>query len=315
MRDDLRQTALGWAEELLPAPRWRLELANETARRHRGTGRAGYRLRLRVWEPAGTACVRLLDAAPAVAFPFASDDLGEHEEVGEQEAGEDGRVVLDAALAAARAQWPGGELNVRGLARRRVRGGAEWLVRLERARRDGFVVVDLDSATGDRLGLLAAPLLRGSRRSAALTRAAAVVRAREQVHGLPDGMRLRRARLMRSEGSRVWRVHWEDETAGVAVTLNARTGRLCSWDRTLPVETRLSAFPARDEAARELSLAVVLQLGDAARLSVPVAGARAGRPVWFAVAQTPDGRLFRATLDRGRVDLLRRDAGAVARTA
>ncbi|MCO5170992.1 MAG: hypothetical protein M9894_32105 [Planctomycetes bacterium] len=310
---ELRRRAEAWAAEVLPGPRWRVELTEERPRRHR-SGRASYRARFRAWELAGAARVRLGPGGQPgeVVFP-----AGELEAPGFAPLPDDlpaRPLVLEAALAAARRSIPEDALGARLALWRQVRGGAEVVVAVERARPDGELALDLDPETGERLGLLALPLLRGSRRSAALGRMTALARAREQAPPLPDGARPVRARLLERPIGRLWRVRYQ-AAGGVAVvvTLHARSGQLVGWERT--GGRAVPRAPARDEAAAALRLTVELRLGDRARVSAPVPGARGGRRVWLAVVHAPDGRLFRAVLDGGRVELVRRDPAALGRSA
>src|SRR5690606_3363078 len=149
-----------------------------------------------------------------------------------------------------------------------ARGGAEVAVVVERAQPDGELVVDLDATTGERLGLLARPVLRGSTRSAALGRRAAVAHARAQAPVLPPGARLGRARLAHTHLGRVWRVRWDGDDEALVVTLHARSGRLCGWERVTRGAASTQAG-TRAEAAAALRLAVDLRVGPAAHVSPP----------------------------------------------
>lgn len=315
--DELRRRAQVWGEEVLAPPRWRLERVEERAQRHRASGRPSYRTRLRGWEVAGVARVLLpVRGEVAASFPVSEPlDLTDGLAALADDA-PDRPLIVEAALIAARKALPGDALAVRRVGRRAVRGGTELLAVVERARADGELVLDLDATTGERLGVLAMPLLRGSDRSAALGRCAVILRAREQARSLlADEARVLRARLVRGPLGRVWRVHWQVGGQLVVTTLNARTGALCGWQRVLR-GARAGQGPSRDEAITELRLAVELRLRRAVDpptvrapvISTPIPGVRDGRPVWLAVVHAADGRVFRAALDRGRVDLVRRDA-------
>ncbi len=303
--DELRGLAQAWAGEVLAGPRWRLERTEERCREHDPGGRAAYRAQFRAWELAGLARVVVgaqgqpLEVAFPVEAPEASD-LAALPELPERP------LILEAALARARRSIPGDPLDVRAASWRRVRGAAEVVVVIERARPDGEVVVDLDASTGERVGVLVRPLLRGTARSAALGRRTAVARAREQAPPLPESARLVRARLVEGRLGRVWRVRWEGAREALAVTLNARSGALVAWERV----ARGEGVRTRADAAAALRLAVDLRIDPAAHVSAPLLGARAGREVWMAVVHAPGGRLFRAVLEGGRVELVRRDAVA-----
>lgn len=312
--DELRLRAQTWGEEVLAPPRWRLERIEERAQRHRTSGRPSYRTRLRGWEVAGVARV-VLPARGTLSATFpVSEPLDLADGLAALADGAPDRpLVVEAALLAARKELAGDALGVRRIGRRAVRGGVELLVVVERTRADGELVLDLDATTGERLGLLAMPLLRGSDRSAALGRCSVIQRAREQAGPLlGDDARVVRARLVHGPLGRVWRVRWRTGAQLLVTTHNARTGAMCGWQRAL---RGAAAGPSRDEAITELRLAVELRLGRAPTpveqapvISTPIPGVRDGRPVWLAVVHAPDGRVFRAALDRGRVELVRRDA-------
>lgn len=312
---ELRRRAEAWASEVLPGPRWRVELTDERARRHK-SGRPAYRVRFRAWELAGAARVPLgAGGQPGqVTFPTGDLDAPGFEPLPDDAPAR--ALILEAALAAARRSIPDDALAARLAVWRRTRGGREVVVAVERARPDGELALDLDPETGERLGLLALPLLRGSRRSAAIGRMTALARAREQAPPLPEGARPVRARLVERPIGRLWRVRYQGGGQTLVVTLHARSGLLVGWERTGGrARARAAQAPGRDEAAAALRLTVELRLGERARLSPPVPGARAGRRVWLAVVHAPDGRLFRAVLDGGRVELVRRDPSALGRSA
>lgn len=314
--DELRRRAQAWGEEVLAPPRWRLERVEERAQRHRASGRPSYRTRLRGWEVAGVARVVLpARGALSATFPVSEPlDLADGLAALADDA-PDRPLIVEAALLAARRELAGDALGVRRIGRRAVRGGVELLVVVERTRADGELVLDLDATTGERLGLLAMPRLRGSDRSAALGRCSVIQRAREQAGALlGEDARVVRARLVHGPLGRVWRVRWRVGAQLLVTTLNARTGALCGWQRALR-GAAAGQGPSRDEAITELRLAVELRLGRAPTpvvqtpiISTPIPGVRDGRPVWLAVVHAPDGRVFRAALDRGRVELVRRDA-------
>lgn len=305
--DELRRRAQAWADEVLAAPRWRLERVEERCRARDAGGRVAYRARFRAWELAGVATVIVgAQGQPVeVTFPGESLDpaaLSPLPDLPQRP------LLLEAALARARRALPDDPLDVRAASWRRVRSAAEVVVVIERARPDGELALDLDARTGERLACLARPLLRGTACSAALGRRTAVARARRQAPTLPEGARLVRARLVVGRLGRVWRVRWQGPRETLVVTLNARSGALCAWERS-------SADPGdrtRADAAAALRLAVDLRVSEAAHVSTPVPGVRSGRQVWMAVVHAPGGRLFRAVLEGGRVELVRRGVGAAA---
>lgn len=305
--EELRRRAEAWAGEALAAPRWRLERMDERCRGHDAAGRVAYRARFRAWELAGVATVIVGSQGQPVEVTFPGETLDPTAHAPLPDLPQR-PLILEAALARARRAIPDDPLDVRAASWRRVRGAAEVVVVIERARPDGELVLDLDASTGERLGLLARPLLRGTACSAALGRRSAVARARRQAPTLPEGARLARARLVTGRLGRVWRVRWQGPREALVVTINARTGALCAWERSTTGE----GARTRADAAAALRLAVDLRVSEAAHVSTPVPGVRGGRHVWMAVVHAPGGRLFRAVLEGGRVDLVRRGVGAAA---
>ncbi|MBX3467320.1 MAG: hypothetical protein KF878_10555 [Planctomycetes bacterium] len=313
---ELRRRAEAWASEVLPGPRWRVELTDERARRHK-SWRPAYRVRFRAWELAGAARVPLgAGGQPGqVTFPTGDLDAPGFEPLPDDAPAR--ALVLEAALVAARRSIPDDALAVRLAVWRRTRGGREVVVAVERARPDGELALDLDPETGERLGLLALPLLRGSRRSAAIGRMTALARARAGAAAARGGALCAGAPRRAADRAPVARA-LPGGGQTLVVTSCTRSGLLVGWSGfggRACGRARGAGVGARDRAAAALRLTVELRLGERARLSPPVPGARAGRRVWLAVVHAPDGRLFRAVLDGGRVELVRRDPSALGRSA
>lgn len=302
--DELRRLADAWAAEALPPPRWRMERTQERCRQHDASGRVAYRVHLRCWELAGVARVVVGPRGQPLEVAFPGESL-DPAALSPLPALSERPLILEAALQRARRAIPDDPLDVRAASWRRIRGAAEVLVFVERARPDGELVLDLDATTGERLGLLARPLLRGTARCAALGRRSAIARARRQAPTLPEQARLASARLVDGRLGRVWRMRWEGRGEALSVTINARSGALVAWERV----ARCEGCRTKEEAAAALRVAVDLRIDEAAHVSAPVLGARGGRQVWMAVVHAPGGRLFRAVLEGGRVELVRRDAG------
>lgn len=305
--------AARWGEELvgaMGAGRFRLELEEGRWRHVRALGRERYQARFRLWEALGWAEVEL----PREGSPRVQLSAGEPLELA---AGALAPELVERALGAALREAE--QLEARPLRARQVRaapgrrGCAAVSVLLERHPPDGRLVIDLDPGAGGRVGWLCLPLLRGSTRSAALSRPSALRRARAALD-LPPGARLTSARLIRSRAGRTWRLRWEVEGAASAgalvASLNARTGRVAVFLSTVgPRQRVLPAAAARETAERELRRAVVRRLGPGARLGGVVPGAVGAdgelRAAWLAAVLGPDGAVFRAVLDRGRVSLRR----------
>lgn len=308
---EARAEAARWGEELvgaLGAGRFRLELEEGRWRHVRVLERERYQARFRLWETLGWAEVELPhEGPPRVQLP-AGEAL-------EPASGTLAPELVERALAAVLRAAE--QLEPRPLRARQVlaaaggRGCAAARVLLERHPPDGRLVIDLDPGAGGRVGYLCLPLLRGSTRCAALSRPSALRRARAALD-LPPGARLTSARLIRSRAGRTWRLRWEvdgPEASGALVaSLNARTGRVAVFLSTVgPRQRVLPAAAARETAERELRRVVTRQLGPGARLGGVVPGAVGAdgelRAAWLAAVLGPDGSVFRAVLDRGRVSL------------
>jgi len=312
MRDDLLRSAEAWANEVLAsrwaAVRFRLEPVDESWRRDRALGREHYRVELRVWELAGEARVEADRRGRVVAttFPAAAGDADAGPGAATEAAP---AAVLEAARAAAAADRPGARLRVREAAPVPAgRGRRAWRVVVDAVPRDGRLVVDVDPRGPRRLGYRCDPFLRGSRRSAALSRASALARARADLD-LPSAARVVGARLDARGRGRVWRLRWELATAEaegvVAAALNARTGELHAYRSTVAPAAAAVGRPERAQAETELAAAARVRLGEGARVGPLIGGATdalaGGRPAWLAVVRAPNGRLYRASLDAGRV--------------
>ncbi len=318
---ELAARARTWAREVLEeqwAPaRFRLEVEREEVRFVRRLGHHVLTVRFRVWERAGGAVVALDRAGDvrSVRFPVPLDELESSLDAPADLDEPPLAAAVSAAREAARATSP------------RVRAAAGWLsprrdgallsLVLERLPADGRLAIDLDARDGGRLGYRCQPFRRGSRRSAALSRFSAVKRARAAV-ALPEGARLVRCDLVHSGGDRLWRLRWESPgeepraRGFVAVTLTARTGRVCELTTALR-PAGASALPSRAEARRAIELTARVRLGPGATVGPLVRGRRGPpgrrRSVWLAVVHDPAGCHLRATLTGGRVAILRTDEG------
>ena len=315
-----RAEAERWGGEILAggpwaADRFRMELHEERWRHHPTLQRDRYQARFRLWEACGWAKVELdQEGQPTrVILPHAAGGEGEPSgpalSVGQLER------AAAAALRVARERGEARPLRVRLIRPEppgRLAARAAGLL-LERHPVDGQLVVDLDPAGAGRVGYLCAPLFRQANRSAALQRSSALTRAKAALR-LPKGARLASARLVRGELGRAWRLRWVVDTpervGAVLATLNARTGRLAVYLTTVAPRPRLlPATAARDAAERELRQAVQHRLGPGARVGSLVLGVSEDGPevreAWLAAVLGPDGTLFRALLDRGKVTLKR----------
>lgn len=306
-----------WGEEILAAGSWgperfRLELLEERWRFHRALGRERYQARFRAWESLGWARVEVdrEGRAQRVVFPDADPPDAEGIPAGAEELRRWGQAALEVAGSVA----PGRPFDLRSVqAYPATRGGLEVRALVEHHPLDGQLVVDIDPRGPGRVGFLCAPLFRSSRRSQALSRASAVARARRQL-ALPDGARLTSARLVKGGLGRVWRLRWEvetDEQVGALVaSLNGRTGRPCVFLSTVAPRVRpLPATLEREAAESQMRQAVERRLGPGARVGSLVPGAVGEgdelRTAWLAAVCAPDGGVFRAVLDAGRVSLRR----------
>lgn len=331
MSDELvEREARAWAEEIVAGGPWgperfRVELADQRWVVGRG-GQERCQVRFRLWEACGWARVELDTAARArrvVLPPGAS---------GEPLPGAPPAPQLVERAAAAAFQLAAERGELRPLRAREVRreapsprqeaGELALGFLLERHPVDGRLVVDLDPPAEDeppglsgplRVGFLCEPLFRHTNRSAALSRGAAVRRARAALE-LPAAARLVAARLCREERGRVWKLRWKvDDPAlqgALLATLNARTGRvglLVNTVRPRPQVERTGG--ERASAERQLRRAVARRLGPEAQVGGVVRGAsrgeRAWRETWLAAVRAPDGALFSAVLDQGKVVLRR----------
>jgi len=327
-------------------------------------GRPVWEIRLAVWEPAGTATVRIGSGAAATGrrteVVFGDDPALDLADLTTNPLPADDRRLADAATVAlaelrARDARPApADGRVAGKVRwaaRSVRGGlvrGELVARveLEKQEPDGVIAVRLDATTGERLGLQCHLLLRGSRRSTPLGRAAAVARARRwltqleardagerageraalpepgEPRGLTDAPRgvaatpraglpqLVRARLSVQPASRTWLMRFRLKESGpareVVLVVNSRTGAVAS----LRVVNPWRGVGSRDQAEADLTVLARVRLGPAARVGSLILGDREGQQVWLGVVHVEDGRLYRATVERGRVRFQKIRAGA-----
>ncbi len=314
-------------------------------------GRPVWEIRLSVWEPAGTATVRIasgarrtevvlgddpsLDLADLTTNPLPAGDrrLADAATVAlaELRARDVRPVAPDGARLAGKTRWAA-RATQGGL----VRGELVARVELEKREPDGEVAVRLDATTGDRLGLQCPLLLRGSRRSTPLGRTSVVARARRWLAqlsasdageracspepGTPRGLtdtpraalpQLVRARLSVQPGSRTWLLRFRLKEPGlsreVALVVNSRTGTVCSLRVVNPFR---GVVASRDQAEADLTVLARVRLGPAARVGSLILGDREGQQVWLGVVHVEDGRLYRATVERGRVRFQKIRAGA-----
>ncbi len=316
---DYRELAEAWANEILTSrwaeTRYRLELLHEQVVMHRHLERQLYRATFRVWEHAGVAEVRLdrRGNVAGVRYPLPLDEI----------ASEPGAVpptqpdeVLEAATRAA-VRVAKGQHACTQLEERRVerydRQGPGLLVHLDQAKPDGQLVVELDPLGAKRVGFVCMPFFRGSTRSTALGKWAAVKRAQQAVE-LPPTAWVAYSALRTKPAGREWTFRFElrgqPELGWIKLTLNARTGALCGYSRVL--RKRRVLDPAKltdDEAARLLQAAARTRLGVKALVGEPIASAvvRGGKlvPAWLAVVVAPRG-VYRATLAEGKVSMRKR---------
>lgn len=349
--DSRMDRARAWAEaalELAGREGARLEPTRAIVLVDARAGRPVWEIRLSVWEPAGTATVRLgrrtevvlgddpaLDLADLATSPLPAGDrrLADAATVALAELrARDARARPPAGVQAGKVRWA--SRSVRGGL---VRGELVARVELEKHEPDGVIAVRLDATTGERLGLHCPLLQRGSRRSTALGRTAAVARARRWLTQLeardsgadageraaePDAPRgltespraglpqLVRARLSVQPESRTWLMRFRLKEPGsareVAVVLNSRTGAVI----TLRVVAAWRAETSLAQAEADLTVLARVRLGPAARVGSLIEGAREGKRVWLGVVHVADGRLYRATVERGRVRFQKIRAGA-----
>ncbi len=178
-------------------------------------------------------------------------------------------------------------------------------------------------------------LLRGSRRSTPLGRAAVVARARRWLAQLaaddaaarptppsdPDEPRgltsartglpqLVRARLSVQPSSRTWLLRFRLKEPGpareVALVVNSRTGAVAS----LRVVNPWRGVGTQAQAEADLTVLARVRRGPAARVGSLILGDREGQKVWLGVVHVDDGRLYRATVERERVRFQKIRAGA-----
>lgn len=305
--------ARAWAAEILETRwqpvRFRLELEDERWVTSPGAERPHYQARFRVWELAGLA--RLDDGDDRCAFPADPERLVELAQRCAPPA--DPELVRRALERAAGSLPPGLSLQVRGAVREALRRSTRHWVVIEKSGGDGQVVIDYDPLSERRLGYLCCPFYRGSTRSAALSRESAVRRA-QGLLGIPPGSRLSRAKVVKSNLGRVWRLRWEvdtaEETGAIAASLNARTGAVCVFFSTVAPRPLLltAGVPSRERAALEIARVARAELGDDLVIGQPVpaafdAGSGTPRAGWIAVIRAPDRRLYRALHDGERVEL------------
>lgn len=315
-------------------------------------GRPVWEIRLSVWEPAGTATVRIASGARRTEVVLGDDPALDLADLAADPLPPGDRRLADAATVAlaelrAREARPaaddGGRLAgktrwaARGTRGGLVRGELVARVELERRAPDGEVAVRIDATTGDRLGLQCPLLLRGSRRSTPLGRTSVVARARRWLaqleaedaaaravqpepdapRGLTDATpraglpRLVRARLLVQPGSRVWRLRFRLPEPGpareVALLVNSRTGAVASLRVVNPWR---GVVASHAQAEADLTVLARVRLGPAARVGSLILGDRDGQQVWLGVVHVDDGRLYRATVERGRVRFQKIRAGA-----
>ena len=306
-----REHARAWAREIFEhtwtAERFRLELTKETMPTQRSLKRPVYRAEFAVWERTGVAIVRLDRAGcvRGVRYPVSDDDLPPDPEPIDLEHAPE--AACRAAIAVA---GPGQQ--IRAAARLVERAHVDLVLTLEHLPPDGTIAIELDPGDGRRLSYTAQPFLRGSTRSAALNRTAAIKRARAALQ-ISDAARLTRAELvLTSGGARVWRIRWRIEGAPgeasgfVRALINARSGLIAGLLIDLRVGIDHQARPPQDVSQRRLDEFVRLRFGPHASASPLVPGAtQVGEDyvgAWLSVITTPK-RLVRATVVGERIEL------------
>ncbi|MEZ6186009.1 MAG: hypothetical protein R3F62_13490 [Planctomycetota bacterium] len=305
--------ARAWAAEILEtrwAPvRYRLELEDERWRTTPWLERPHYQARFRVWELAGLC--RVEDGRSA-RFPADPERLVELAQRAEPP--QDPLLAAEALRRAEATFAKPRRLRVRGRVEERTRWGTtRWFV-LESTQDDAQVVIDYDPEAQRRLGYLCGPFFRGSHLSAALSKEAALRKAR-QVLGIPAQARAGRAALVKTAWGRVWRLRWEVETPAevgvITASLNARSGSVCVFFTTVLPRPQLLGphVPTPERALREIRRAARESFGPGAVVGEPVQAAVEAegappRAAWVAVVRAPDRSVYRARLDGSDVQLL-----------
>jgi hypothetical protein len=271
--------------------------------------RPHFQARVAVWEPAGLVAIDLDPGGTVRAVtPLAHDDdvtaeLATLDEALVPRATEAALVELRSRgpLLGARAVLLGGTPR-RGAVRAVLRG---WV-----RHPDGLVVVDLDARSGEQIGHLCVPFLRGSRGGASISEHGAVERVRAALP-LPGSAKLGRAKLEDAAIGRAWRIRFdvddEDRAGAVIVTANARSGAVAGVVSTIRARVRLGPAPDQLVAEGEVRRAIAALLGPTARLAALVPGAVVRRkeplPAWLGAVVDDAGFVGRVAVVQGEIEI------------